>query len=135
MQCANEWWWPYQGVPVVWRGRDLRTGVDCYRLVEIVLPKHFGRDVELAPSISPNESRGLVEARLHIEARKPHWQTVEWQEGAVCLWRVKSRPVHVGICLDWPHFLHADWVSKVVQLSSSEEARWLNKLEGCYLPP
>lgn len=129
------WWQKYLGAPVVWRGRSLVTGIDCFGLVERVLPDEFGLSVAPAPELSADEGRGLIEAARTVRDRRSDWSPVHWQEGAVCLWTLAARPVHVGICLHLPYFLHADWDACVVQVSSRDEQRWQRRLEGCYLPP
>ena len=129
-----DWWRPYLGIPVVWRGGSLETGLDCYDLVERVLPAEFGQPVDLVPAFSRDELRARIEAAKEIEVRRKLWRAVPWQEGAVCLWKIRGRPIHVGICLKTADFLHADWDSGVVQVSGAGESRWSNRFEGCYLP-
>ena len=129
-----EWWRRYLAAPVTWRGRDLEEGVDCYSLIELVLPDVFGVAVERCPLFSPDEGRGLVEAARHINNRLANWRRVDWEEGAVCLWRLRARPVHVGICLTSPLFIHADWTVGSVQTASRRHPIWENRLVGCYLP-
>ena len=135
-----QWWLPYVGGPYLWRGREpgrTGAGVDCFGLHAHVLRHDFGHPIDdrawLYPSLGDEGGR---EAMAGIAAEEPHWRRVDWEEGALALFKVKGHPVHVGTCTHTPGvILHAHRSVGVDTLDVFNSVKWKNRLVGCYLPP
>lgn len=131
---------PYVGGLYLWRGRDpgrTGAGVDCWGLHAHVMPHDFGRPVDdfgwAYPS--PGET-GLAEARARIAVEERAWRRVDWEEGALALFKVRGEPVHVGTCTATPGVvLHAHHTVGVDLLDVFNSVKWKDRFVGCYLPP
>lgn len=135
-----EWWLPYCGGEYLWRGREPgrgRPGVDCWGLHAHVMRVDFGRPVNDFGWAYPAEGEeGLAQARQRIATEETAWRKAEWEEGALALFKVLGRPVHVATCTATPGIvLHAHKTVGVDLLDVPHSLKWKDRLVGCYLPP
>lgn len=134
------WWLAYVGGGYLWRGRDpgrKGAGVDCWGIYAHVQAHDFGRPVNDYgwAYTSPGEA-GLDEARDRIEIEEAAWRRVDWEEGALALFKSLGRPVHVGVCTPTPGVvLHAHSSVGVDLLDVFNSLKWGPRFVGCYLPP
>lgn len=99
----------YLGIPFAEKGRT-RQGVDCYGLVRLIYQEQ--RSVEL-----PSYTEGYVttDDKQEIAALMNQEVSARWKEIPMptiqlfdCLiFRVLGHPMHVGLALDHPWFIHA----------------------------
>jgi cell wall-associated NlpC family hydrolase len=123
----------YVGLPFAEHGRD-RDGLDCWGLVRLAYAEQYG---VLLPSYAEGyatttdreEIPKLVSGEIASE-----WEPItpgEEQEGDVVLLRVLGRPIHVGLILDPPRFLHVmQGVDACVQ--DYQGAMWNRRVLGFY---
>jgi cell wall-associated NlpC family hydrolase len=98
----------YVGVPFKEHGRD-RAGLDCYGLLRLVAAEQHG--IEL-----PSYVEGYTTTTDRVEIPKliaggidQDWHSVpsgEEREGDAVLFRIFGQPLHVGVVLAPPRFLH-----------------------------
>lgn len=102
------WARDYVGVPFLAHGRDAR-GWDCWGMFRYIEGRHFGLDLpsyagEYADDLEHEEVAAAI-ARNMPEA----WREVQPDEavaGDGVLLRISGSPMHVGLVLDPPWFLH-----------------------------
>ncbi|MCX8003360.1 MAG: NlpC/P60 family protein [Burkholderiaceae bacterium] len=106
------WVADYIGLPWKPLGRD-RNGLDCYGLVRLVLAEQFGLLLPAfsadgwAADLSPQALDGLA-GRIAINLRDD-WRPVPFADrrpGDLALLLMQGRPVHLGLVVAAPLFLH-----------------------------
>jgi cell wall-associated NlpC family hydrolase len=130
-----QWWRDYAGAEYCFRGRDLDTGIDCWGLVVLVLRDVFGITVDDFGAVYARESGAGPAIRAAIAAELPGWREVEWEEGAVVLFREGGIPSHVGVALPkrgW--VLHAHEDHDVTTFDAFATLKWKGRFVGCFLP-
>jgi cell wall-associated NlpC family hydrolase len=132
-----DWWRDYLGAPYRWRGRDPETGIDCWGLVVHALQHAFGVAVDDFGRLYPDDgAAGLRQARRAIADELPGWREVEWEEGAVVLFREKlAVPSHIGLALAKPGWiLHASHTLAATTFDAFGHPAWKADFVGAYLP-
>lgn len=125
------WILNYFGLPFKTLGRD-RSGIDCWGLVKLILSEQCGVEVSdytdyESEADKVNISKGLNEARFG-----DRWVRQEVpKEFDVVLFNIYGWPVHIGICIDSEHFIHAAEgdSARIERLSSPI---WTKRIEGFY---
>jgi cell wall-associated NlpC family hydrolase len=123
----------YVGLPFAEHGRD-RSGVDCYGLLRLVAAEEHGIAL---PSYA--EGYATVTDLREIPALVAGGIEREWgqvdpgqeREGDAVLLRVLGQPLHVGIVLTPPRFLH---VMKGIDacVEDYRSAVWTRRVLGFY---
>jgi len=156
----ERWAAEYIGLPYKDGGRD-RAGIDCWGLLRLVrmervrnapvLPAYDGlgydsfreraavgheaeqgRRQKLAAFMAEHMRSDQAWRRLDVD---PHpsqaatWSLAEPGDGV--LLRFMGHPIHVGVCVGAPWFLH---IEEGIDSASErwDEARWVNRLIGVY---
>lgn len=102
------WVGPYLEIPFAERGRT-REGLDCYGLVRLIY--HDQRNIELpsyTESYTTTTDREEITA-IYRGAVSSHWREVPVAQAAtfdVTIIRMLGDPIHFGLVLDPPWFLH-----------------------------
>ncbi len=142
MNPASGWHRPYLQTPYVWHGRE-PAGWDCWGLIAWCRPRHFGLVAESHAGLyTPEKPAGLA-ARFDLQeqmitAHLGPWQRVPRRPGAVVLFKIRGRPVHVGLYVGQGSFLHAIAPAgyrpgtPATHLERLDETVWANRVEGFY---
>lgn len=118
-----EWAGEYVGIRWTDRGRDKKTGLDCWGLVWLVLTERFG--LELPPFIVTPESADAEEELASIQEQTGPWINVPKFSGQIYDvvqmktfirdgGSVRSEPRHAGILLAPDRLLHVEENTKSV---------------------
>lgn len=128
------WAAAYIGMPFVERGRDAH-GVDCWGLVRLVYEREFGL---VLPSYTENYVTITDAEEIHLivehERARPVWSEVPLAaalDGDVLVIRLLGRPIHVGVVVDAPWFLHVTQGINTT-LERWDQPIWARRLVGCY---
>lgn len=122
---------PYTGIPYVDKGRDPKTGLDCWGLVrwfyqrekQIDLPSYTEQASGTDPRVGP-----LVLAEISRS-----WKPVSTPlSGDVVVIRVSKRPFHVGIYVGRGRMLHSLNQAQGSVIESLNSPKWANRVEGYY---
>lgn len=124
--------WRYIGLPYADKGRDPKTGLDCWGLLRWYYANEKG--IEL-PSYTDRASGGTDPdgvAAVVLEEITRQWRTVVSPiEGDAVVLRVGGRPFHVGVYLAGRRLLHTlDQHGSVIERLDS--AKWARRIEGYY---
>lgn len=133
---------PFIGIPFAEHGRD-RSGCDCWGLVRLVLADWHG--IALPPytaGYADTMDIAAIDAMISGAAARPPWREIaggdigaivpgQVRRGDGVLIRMRGRPVHVGVVVAYPHFLHIeDGIDS--QMARVNEARWRHRVLGFY---
>lgn len=103
------WVAPYVKVPFKEKGRDW-SGWDCWGCVRMVLREQLGLTVpSYTEDYQTTNDREEIVAIMRGEAAL-HWQEIQMPEAALfdCIeLRISGLPIHFGIVVSPPWFLHA----------------------------
>ena len=116
------------GLPFKLHGRD-RSGVDCWGLIRLVFADHLGIDLPAYEYSSAKEARAEL-----VESEKTAWVQVSPDSARpydVVLLRVSGLPLHVGVVIDPPRFLHI-LAGVEACLEKYTDMAWRNRLLGIY---
>jgi cell wall-associated NlpC family hydrolase len=126
------WAAEYVGIPFAERGRS-RAGVDCWGLARLLLAERYGVDVpsyvgDYRSPLDRDEVATLITGEIP-EA----WQAVPSapRPGDVALLRVAGRPLHVGVLVAPPWFLHVMEGRETV-LERLDSPQWARRVLGVY---
>jgi cell wall-associated NlpC family hydrolase len=126
------WVAAYVGLPFREYGRD-RDGVDCWGLCRLVWAERFGITV---PSYSDHytSTEDREELGRLVRGERGPWREIPAavaRAGDGLLFRVQGEPIHVGVVVDAPWFLHVErGVNACVDQWDSP--RWARRLLGVY---
>jgi cell wall-associated NlpC family hydrolase len=123
----------YIGLPYADRGRDARTGLDCWGLVRLFYAEQFGLDLpshtERYLSCTAREQTAALvaheTARAWYAVAAPHY-------GDVVALTVYGRPFHVGVVLNDGLFLHTLRPSQGAVIESLRAPVWAPRIDGYY---
>jgi cell wall-associated NlpC family hydrolase len=100
----------YVGLPFAEHGRD-RTGVDCWGLLRLIYQEQFGLTLpSYAEAYRTTIDAQEIGALVQREATSG-WEAVPLAEarlGDVLILRVRNYPMHCGLVLAPPKFLHIE---------------------------
>lgn len=126
-------------VPFIEHGRDYE-GWDCWGLVRCAYRDVYGIDLPSYADSYPDtgkteDSRARIEILVMEHTEAAH--RVDWERarapmpGMVAMFRMRGRPIHVGIMIDRDRFLHADEAigTAIERLSSPA---WSRRIEAVY---
>ena len=143
MRPEPGWHRPYLATPWLWQGRDPR-GWDCWGMIAWCRPRHYGRPAadhgDLYSGAMPQgrEARFALQADL-IGAHVDTWSRLDRpRPGAVVLFNIAGRPVHVGLCLGQGLFLHshkpdgAPPGAPATFIENLSGSMWAQRVEGFY---
>ena len=129
---APEWVGQYIGLEFAERGRGPR--VDCWGLIRKIFREQFDLDL---PSYTEAYRTTTDEAEIGALVRREA-QTV-WMPvppdaarlGDVLVLRMRGQPMHAGLCVEAPWFLHcAKGIGSV--LERWDAALWMHRVTGIY---
>ena len=124
------------GVPYRWFGRD-RSGWDCFGLAEWTYQNVFDR-ICPPPAMPYPERPSTKDAQraLHSEVialSLGAWREADKEIGAVCLFSIRNRPMHVGLYAGAGRFIHV-MDDEATTWSWLHDREWKHRLAGFYLP-
>ena len=131
------WAAAYSSLPFLERGRT-RDGVDCWGLVCMVSKEVFGVELPTYDGLYFSTAEKNEISRLFTEGL-PSWESVEPRPGAVILFRIEGKPLHVGIIITGPndekfdpgYFLHSEQdVDSCFEQYGS--IRWAKRIVGFF---
>jgi cell wall-associated NlpC family hydrolase len=126
------WVATYVGIPFLERGRD-RRGCDCWGLCRLVWREQFGLEV---PSYVEGyrSTTDAAEISALIHGSRGLWRQVELEEarpGDGLLIRMQGVPMHVGVVVEPPAFLHVErGINGCVDRFDSP--RWARRVLGAF---
>ena len=138
----SAWANKYVGVEFAQRGRDLKTGVDCWGLVYNVLRDEFNIQVPSGDNLYEH-TEDLENISKEIKADLPGWQQVAKgngshaldgdlpQEGDLVLFSIHGEPVHIGIVINAHEMLHCSKGAGTV-VESFLGSMWCKRVIGVY---
>lgn len=107
---APDWGAGYIGIGWLWRGRILKSGIDCFGLLADAYHRHFGVVVfDMAEQQTAESEVGQARqtSRL-LQSGMKHWTEVKYPaDGVSVLMRRAGHPIHVGMCYG-NDILHCD---------------------------
>lgn len=123
------------GVPFVNRGRDIKTGLDCYGLVKEMF-KRFGHDIpEYTVDYDNTEAvNALIVGKTAI---KSNWQAVDFNSMpvpsllAIRFGVPKGIVNHTGVYIGNGKFIHTRENTGVL-VDRIDSPAWKRQIEGCY---
>ena len=126
------------GRPYVAGGRDPETGLDCWGLVREVLR----RQGVVLPAYGEHiwhDDSDSAEVAEQLLAGAADWQPApigpSARPGDVALIMLAGRPVHVGVLIAWPDFLHAYKGAGTVVIDRLTSPAWRHRCVGLYRHP
>lgn len=127
------WCRDYVGIPFAEHGRG-RTACDCWGLVALVLQDQFGVYVPsyAADYASPMDREEVAQLITGETPKEWRWtRPEEAQPGDAVLFRVMGRPIHVGILVAPPWFLHV-MQGIDAALERLDSPAWEKRILGIY---
>ena len=120
-------------------GRDPDGGgLDCWGLVRVVLGR-LGVTLPLYADTlwdSPADSeRAAAVALGEAEAAWTQVEPAACRPGDVALLRIDGLPVHVGVIIGWPDFLHAHKAAGAAVIDRLTSPQWRHRLVAVYRHP
>lgn len=126
------WVGDYVGLPYQEGGR-VRSGLDCYGLLRLVINERFGGALPEYEAIVWCEDRDLLASLM--EERVRLWQPVRQgreRAGDGVLLRVMGRPIHVGVVIAPGWMLHVESGCDSVLERYDIGTRWERRVLGFY---
>lgn len=122
----------YIGLPYRSHGRD-RYGVDCWGLIRLIYQEQYGLTLpSYTEAYRTAEDEEEIGALMH--AHRGGWLEIPLvgaQAGDVLLIRMRGQPMHVGLVLDTPWFLHVHAGTDTV-VERWDSVKWAHRLVGAY---
>lgn len=128
------WVGDYIGLPYKDKGRST-DGYDCWGLVKLIYKERL--DIEL-PSYTEyydnskdSESLGPLVLK---EKEKENWKEItklDIQTYDVVILRVRNQPMHIGVIVDNPIFVHIEEGLNSI-IDQYESRRWIHRIIGFY---
>jgi cell wall-associated NlpC family hydrolase len=123
----------YVGIPYADRGRDERTGLDCWGLLRLFYAEQFGIELPShADRYDSSETREQTAALVRFETERAWHPFVAPRYGDAVAITVLGRPFHVGIVLDGARFLHTLNPAQGAVIDSLRSPQWARRIEGYY---
>lgn len=120
------------GIPFVDRGRDPKTGLDCYGLAREVFRMH---GIDLPEFWIACEDASHINQTVSNEKESGRWIRLEKPE-APCLVVLRFNNFqwnHVGVYIGGGKFIHTARKTGV-RIERLDHPYWRNRIEGFYIP-
>lgn len=121
-------------VPFEAKGRSVE-GWDCWGLVVVAFREVWGLELpSYSESYSPADVKGTEALGQTIRSHMPEWEQIHVHEARamdVVVFRLKGRPIHVGLCLGGGLVLHTEEKLGTVA-ERLDSALWKDRIEGVF---
>lgn len=128
------WVRDFIGIPWTERGRD-RTGCDCFGLLRLCLSEQFGvRLPSYTEDYVTTADREEIARLIRVELGAGPWCEIpltDAQPGDGVLFRIEGDPMHIGVVIAPPQFLHVRRGANAC-IEDWTRPQWARRLLGAY---